>query len=270
MDNYDNAFSDGLQQIFESQSEAIRAEFDKIRSQHNHSGTIGDKTENIVQKFLKEYLPQMYSFGKGEIIDHKGEKSKEVDITVCNPSHPFTHRKDGQGLFFIEAVDAVIESKSTLNENHLRATVKNCRSVRTLKPTSGGWRKLVSQMKMNRIRVTPYALFAFESDFTLNTIIEKLGKIEEEEGITAREHIDLIFILNRGLIVYNRQAGSFQPDQLRVQPDKESGYAVNKIGPDLLMFLLFLQDKMPDVMALNQFLPGYLNPGFHRGHPEEH
>jgi hypothetical protein len=207
---------------------------------------------------LSDYLPRSYGLGNGEIIDTRGATSKEVDIAACNQFHPYTYSRGGQGLLFIEGVEAVVEAKSVLNEKHLEQSIKNCKSVRTLHTNilAGTMAYEHGSGTLNRSEITPYAIFAFESPYTIRTLGEKLMQLNQELCISDDERIDLIFSLDRGLIADNKEY-----DHIKIgdQSGISSGYTHVDIEPQLLMFLILLQDKMPQVSSMPNILKQYMD-----------
>lgn len=255
----DSIASEKLLDIISSQSESLVADFEQIRSEFSHSGLKGDESEDIVRKFLERYLPQTYGFANGQIMDRNGTLSREIDIAICNRFHPYSYSGGGKGLLFIEGVDAVVECKSRLNESHLEAALKNCRSVRELEVQIPEGTQITGRVHngMSRIDLTSHAIFAFECPYTLETLDRKLGEIIESNGISKQEAPDLIYAHDTGLIVMNREM-----DGLKLFDESGEaipGYAINRVEPHLLMFLMSLQDKMPDLAWMPNFFKEYIS-----------
>lgn len=232
----------------------MKANIKKSQGEFNHSTLKGSTAERVARDFLRNYFPPEYGFGNGQIIDSDGRCSDEIDIAICNPSHPFTYIREGRGIFFIETTDAVIEVKSTID--NIEGLTKHCESVRQLKaePAYGG--NILSLHANDRIDRTPYAVFAFGSDFKPETIIEKLEKLQGEES----NFIDMIYVVDAFLIHYRRpELEAFEHFKAQHSED-EGGYVINKIVPDLLVFLLLLSDKMPNVNDPSHPMAAYLSP----------
>ena len=250
----ESAFPERLSAIFQAEADRLKSDIKKAEGEFNHNTLKGSTAEQVAQDFLRRYFPPEYGFGKGQIIDSTGSDSKEIDIAICNPSHPFTYEREGRGIFFIETVDAVIEVKSTLGD--IEGIIDHCRSVRNLSPKSKYGGNHLSKKSMDRIRRTPYAVFSFGTDYKLGTIKRKLEELQEEEY----NYIDLVYVLGKGLIYYERSELRIHDHFKASHKDDTGGYVINEISPDLLVFLMLLSDKMPDVQDPAHPLAAYLSP----------
>lgn len=247
---------DELYELFEAEEEVMSAKFSRGKIQHNHGTIRGDISERVLREFLEKYLPSTYRFANGEITDRHGTYSGEVDIAICSPAHPFTFSKEGIGLLFVEGVEAVVESKSTLKTGTLKDALRNCWSIRQLEagPVGGTsvMRMSENHSPMERIKLTPHAIFAYSSDLTLKTIIENMKKIKNNNNFSEEEMTDIVCVLDRGTIVRDRSI-----DNLLIEKGSE-GYHIVNSSPSLLSFLMFLQDKMPTPLVSRNPLSGYM------------
>lgn len=245
--------------IFEAQEDELKARFKSGRQKHEHGGLKGEDAESIVREFLIDFLPRVYEFPNGEIIDKHANRSREVDIAICNRFHPFTYSKEGQGILFIEGVEGVVEVKSTLNRNHLRSGIENCRSVRQLDPSIPEGTMLYGRDA--QFETTPYFIFGFNTPYEIGTLVDKIRELETELDITEHEQIDAILTLDAGLILNFKKS-----DALELRHDETGGeffgYGINNYETDLLMFLLAMYDKLPQFIHMPNWLQSYLRPDF--------
>lgn len=250
----DNPFPDRLNKLFQAEKDILLSEIRRAGGEFTHGGLKGTSGEQIAKNFLRRYIPSSYGFANGQIIDSKGNISKEVDVAVCNPSHPLTYEPNGQGVFFIESVDAVIEVKSKIT--NLDALKDHCKSVRDCRPDNYflGMQQTAA-VPFDRIDKTPYAVFAFESRYKLDTIVDRLNTWDEDE----RYFIDLIYILNKGIILYNYEKMTADTDRLGIPGLDQGEYGLSPYDPDLLMFLIYLSDKLPDIQSAFNPLPVYFD-----------
>lgn len=246
-------FTERLANLLKSESEGVRASLDKTKNEFSQGTLKGNDGERIVREKVKKYLPRKYGFANGQIIDSHGGESKEVDIAICNDGHPFTYEDGGQGILFIEGVDCCIEVKSRLNEHHLKAAIKNCQSIRELQPEIPEATKWVSDNGVNRLEMIPYAVFAFESDYSAPGLIKKIDGLNKKLNIDYKNTIDMIYMLDTGL-VYNFRQEKFQ------DADLVTGYSEVAAEPELLMFLLHLSKMMPSVSYSSNILDFYFKP----------
>lgn len=97
-------------------SAKIEAEYSRIRkSAAGDPGTAGDEGEENWAQLLREWLPPTYRVEtKGQLIDHNGALSPQVDVVVLKPTYPSAlhHKKK----YFIAGVAAVFECKLTLKK----------------------------------------------------------------------------------------------------------------------------------------------------------
>jgi len=86
-----------IDDLISESSKKILNEFKAIPKKYKTPQDIGEKKEQIVRNFLKEYFPSTYRLGKGEIIDTLGNRSPNMDIVICTPFHPFTFSESDFG-----------------------------------------------------------------------------------------------------------------------------------------------------------------------------
>lgn len=246
-------FTKHLTSLFEKESEGIQKDIEKSREEFSHSGLKGDEFEEAVKKLLQKYLPRKYGLANGQIIDSNGGLSKEVDIGICNEYHPFTYQEGGQGVLFIEGVDCCVEVKSVLNADHLQRAIQNCESVRDLEPKIPEGAQWYQKPGGNsRLQRVPYAIFAFESNYSRAELAKKIAKLNKDMGVSETHTIDLIHVLDTGLIVNS--------DETPSEWSSDEEYSQIPAKPALLMFLLYLYRLMPAIQFMPNLLDSYFRP----------
>lgn len=244
--------SDNLKAVFRQETKTLQEEIVKIRRKHDNPKIIGDEAERVFKEFISGYLPETYQIANGQINDRDGLRSREIDVAVCNPYHPFTYSKEGRGMLFIEATEAAIEVKSSIkSEAHIRTTIKKCQSVRNLReePVNG-----MIRAGKSLFLETPYILFAFGSDFTLSTLLGKITSISSELKIPESERMDLVYVLDRGLLVNYKDRDELVP------PSGVSGLERLDVDPSILSFLVMMNTKMPQYAYIPNLLMYYMYP----------
>src|SRR5207247_507088 len=102
-------------------SRTLRDRFEQARIRAGgHPGETGGSREEVLREFLRDTLPARFSIGSGFITDTSGSRSKQIDVIV-NDDHvfrSFPYDKD-KGLYFSEAVSALVSVKSTLTRAEL-------------------------------------------------------------------------------------------------------------------------------------------------------
>jgi hypothetical protein len=128
----------------------------------DHPGLIGNIREILVGSLLKPILPPNIEIGTGQIVDHTGGASAQIDIVVYDRSvlpPLFYGATNEPGVFPVEACLYAIQVKSTSKATHLDQAIEQGRSLAGLtylREACGGNGHPVN-------RVIP-AYFAFRSD----------------------------------------------------------------------------------------------------------
>lgn len=101
-------------------------------SPFEHNGLNGGARELLVRQFLRPFLPSYVGIGSGEVVNHEGIRSRQVDIILYLKENtpPYLLSDDATGLFPWECVIATIEVKSTLRFDDVIDALVNVSSVR--------------------------------------------------------------------------------------------------------------------------------------------
>ena len=101
-----------------------------------HHGDIkGYGREALVQEFLSTHLPDQVEYLTGEILDPDDVRSGQVDVILQSKRQPKVPLLGNLHLAFVDAVIAVVEVKSSLTTQHLRASLDQFRRIKALKRT---------------------------------------------------------------------------------------------------------------------------------------
>jgi len=218
-----------LKGILKSVSKKMQIDFEGITSQIQHNGEKGTARENILEEYLKSYIPEKYCFSKGTIVDCNDVQSRQVDIIIHDKFlTPYLVDMDGTKIVPIESVYGVVEVKSTLTKEELRKSVKNIESVRKLKKkTTTGYSFPTAGM-----------VFAYDSDASLEAAYKNLNELSAEVEIDNR--ISCICILNKGVILPVNKDG-FENVELLPNPNTVYGIFNNAEDALLLFYLILIQ-----------------------------
>ena len=235
-----------LKDILMSVSKKMQIDFEGITSKIQHNGEKGTARENILEEYLKCYIPEKYCFSKGTIVDCKDVQSRQVDIIIHDKFlTPYLVDMDGTKIVPIESVYGVVEVKSTLTKEELRKCVKNIESVRKLeKKTTSGYSFPTAGM-----------VFAYDSDASLEAVYKNLNELSEDVEVDKR--ISCICVLNKGVILPVNKNGLTNVSLL---PDENTVYGIfNNANDALLLFYLILTQILnsitifpPDMVAYAQ------------------
>ena len=235
-----------LKDIFCSVSKKMQIDFEEITSKIQHNGEKGTARENILQEYLKSYIPEKYSFSKGTIVDCKDVQSKQIDIIIHDKFlTPYLVDMNDTKIIPIESVYGVIEVKSTLSKDELRKCVKNIESVRKLQ------KKTISDYNFP----TAGMVFAYNSDASLEAIYKNLNELSEDVDIDKR--ISCVCVLNKGVIIPVDKNGL---RNVTLFPNENTVYGIfNNTDDALLLFYLILSQILnsitifpPDMVAYAQ------------------
>jgi hypothetical protein len=118
-----------VSQEFELRTRQIR-EFIK-----KHNPSIGAFNEEILRKFLREFLPKWVSVGQGFIIDKAGRSSTQLDIIIYN-SLFYAPLYSVNDLVVLppEAVIIAIEVKTRINKNVFHESIAKNKILKQINP----------------------------------------------------------------------------------------------------------------------------------------
>lgn len=140
-------------------------------SPFKHTVMNGSAREMLVAQFLRPFLPSYVGIGSGEVINHLGQRSRQVDVILYLKDNisPALLSDGYTGVFPWECVIATIEVKSTLNAEEAVASLLNALSVNLCTAGFSGAREVRSNDRTLPETSRPIAppasfLFAFNSD----------------------------------------------------------------------------------------------------------
>jgi hypothetical protein len=236
----------------------MTAKLDEIRATFAHAGDKGTSAEDSFREFLREYLPRRLAVGHGEIVDLKGERSRQTDVVIVSEDHPFTFTPDLPGLFFIEGVCGAGEVKTTLTASELGKALESSCQFKRLEPQPAAGMVHSNPSDLERFyKCPPWFLVAFESQLTLAAIAERTKQFTRDEGLEPTRLLDAVFVLGRGWVInFGDGKGSFQ---LRTAKGQSATGWVDKESDCVLFDLLaWLSSVMPRMIRLDPILPHYL------------
>ncbi|WP_282118011.1 DUF6602 domain-containing protein [Maribacter aquivivus] len=148
-----------------------------------HQGLKGTGREEYLAEFLEKYLPHQWGIGKGLVQDSLGDVSHESDLIIYDRnSLPPTLVGKSINIFPIECVKYVFEVKSTLNATEIKTTIVKFDKLKSLH----------TEEDKSPIRV----LFAFDSDLTKKTDLERL--IELDEDFDRNPAVQVLIVIGKG------------------------------------------------------------------------
>jgi len=211
----------------ETSLQVLNAQFEVTRL-IKHNATNGQIREQILRDFLKEHLPELIHIVSGQIIDSRNNYTKQQDAVLVLKKSPRLPFSSGDDLIFMEGVISTIEIKSKLDANTLKSIGENLSSIRSLKASSSGARRVLPTHKWRTSNILT-SIITYGGN-SLESHISKLLELDE----SAKP--DLIFDLGKGLIIKNHG----------LLIDKESDdleyIIINSPSKGFMMFLTFLTE----------------------------
>lgn len=229
----------------------LMAEFQEVTEPLEHNGVKGSLREEILTNCLKELLPQKYSVGSGIIVDADQTQSRQQDFFIYDAfDSPVFLKRSSYQVVPIESVYATVEIKSSLNKNELEKCVRNIQSVKKLKLTPAKTLQWTPPRENQVIGM----VFAYTSDISLETVIKNLNKFNREMKIPYEEQINMICVLDKGIIVPLEKNGL---NNIRLMPNNNTMLCKTRgsVEENLSLFYLILQyhlnlliKAVPDLM----------------------
>lgn len=175
--------------------------------EQDNPGDIGELSEHFIKEVLQEALAGVLKiFRGGKVIDHHGNKSKQIDLVVC--SRNSLSLFSDKGLYPVETVYGVINIKKTLNHTNLFSdkpdvcgALKNLASIPTSEP------KLIIPKLFDSTGMTDYfknkfpyrVVFAYQGDIHASWENELNQMVADGTSISTLP--DLIVVNKKGLLL---------------------------------------------------------------------
>lgn len=196
--------ADRISKHYKRRVEQILSRFEDIRELIEHQASKGTRVEKEIRQFLIDFLPEMYEYSSGIVIDNSGsecDRSKQEDILIIDKFfNPKLFIDEEPSIYPVDVIYCGIEVKTSLNETELHTAVKNIESLKKLKFIEDK----VSFNKGNSIVVgntnAPIGIiFAFDSTFkSSSTLLNHYNNAIKD--IAPEHRPNLLCILNRGII----------------------------------------------------------------------
>lgn len=181
-----------------------------------HMGDRGEFREQIIQEFLRPYLPPCYGLDPGEIFSSDGQQSAQVDIVIYDAVFSTVlFQSKTRKLFPAESVYGSIEVKSTLSLSELDRACGNVASVKKLSRRQADTLDLLPFLRLplgpgltgggdfrNPYLGVTFAYKGVRVESVLDDLTRRLA-----EAPTNRELLpNFVFVGEPGYMVYRRRA----------------------------------------------------------------
>jgi len=127
-----------LPELIQSAGRRMRADLAERLVPHN--GELGAGREEIIRRFLRDYLPKRFEVATGFVFDCHGQVSNQLDIIVADSLvSPRFEAAGGIRFYPVESVVGVGQVKSTMtSRDEFRGALENIESVKSLDRSAGG------------------------------------------------------------------------------------------------------------------------------------
>jgi hypothetical protein len=198
--------------IMSEASAEMKHSFAKGMAAFSHNLTKGEVAEEIVRRFLRERLPSSIEIAKGQIIDSRGQLSKQLDVIIYDAGHTpilYTSDEKDNRLVPSEGVLAVIEVKSHVDPSNVPGIIANMTSVKSLDksayyPTAGLTNVINMYGHTYYHFPTLYFLFAYDVG-NFAAVALAFGALLSQLDVDKR--IDCGCVLNKGVLVNQAPSG---------------------------------------------------------------
>lgn len=196
-----------LKELIKGIQRQMWIDFESRTAQLPTPGEKGLAREDVVRGFLHDYLPGRFHVESGFAVDAAGRVSRQIDAIIYDHlAAPRFQITEGTRILPVEAVAGVVSVKSFLDKRQLLDAMENVRSVTELDRTAGGrnfvlFGGVMSHFEYDFADIEPVfgSVFAFDGD-----PLDKLALVIDEanQNMDPRQRIQLVCVLNRGIIAY--------------------------------------------------------------------
>lgn len=223
-------------------SAARRMQVDLEERLIDHPGELGTAREEVVRRFLRDYLPKRFEVATGFVFDSGGKVSNQMDIIIFDSSVCPRFETAGGKLYFpCEAVVAIGQVKSSItSEKELRSAIENIATAKQLDRSAGGTAKDSKHGEMiDHVHNYLHQIYSFI--FITGNALSEESIAEDVMDYLPKHTADIwpnvIFAFNNYLVTYTCDGG------ICPNPMHARGLAVQSAESDpniLLRFYLLL------------------------------
>lgn len=249
-----------LDSILRSVAEKLLIDFRYVSSQVQHRPSKGQIRETeVVEGFLRQYMPRSVGIDRGEIVSSEGGRSGECDVVMYGrDSCPTLIDKSGYKVFPIECVFAVVEVKSLLDRAQLADAFRKISAIKAMP-------KKAYQSQVGDV-VTSSTLYDREWNYfpsvgcvfaydSIDLLALRAALAELSEGVEPEGRIDDVYVLQKGVITNWCDASG----DIWSTPGKATRLRAIKSDNPLLLMTIQLQHLMLSAWSPPLRIKEYLN-----------
>lgn len=258
-------------EILKLEASEIQNKF--LKSSIEGKGTsqeVSDFREHAVQEFVRKYYPFPYQISKGGIYDSYGNRSDSIDCLILDPNHPHTINSHGKhSLIVADGVDAAIEVKPSIaSKKELERALVQGISVKKLRRRTNTLILEERQHLLDLSKQIPYFIFSLETKKNIDDTINEIKTYYKENKIPIIDQLDVVVILNKGLIV-NYKFADIYPWKSNYTNEQKAGWFFEEWGEASLAGFLFNLDRTYGASAniTDSYLKYYLLSESYKSRP---
>lgn len=253
-----------LEKVFKSINKKMLLDFNEISSEIHHRPSKGKVREiEIINEYLKKYVPGNIGIANGEIISSDDQISNETDIVFYEKnSTPYLLKKEGYQIFPVECIYGGVEVKSFLDGTQLKDTFKKLNKLKKMPKIAYEKQKgpinqttNVYNKEWNYFPTLGFVI-AFDS-IDLKTLKDHLDEISKNE---LNEHrIDSIWVLNKGAIINQNTVTG----QIELAPSQNTRTQAILTENPLMLLTIQLQSLLQSGWMPTFQIKHYLNNAYY-------
>ncbi len=152
--------------------------------------------------FMKDHLPDHFTVTTGKVRSRKHYLNRNVDMLIYHRKIPKIEELSG-GYILSEFLYAVISTEQILSSRNLSTHIALTSALKTLYKTDkgAGDDEIVRMYSL---------LFAADSEESLEHVRNSLIRISAEKEVPVNCEVDLVCVLEKGIIIKNWESGEFR------------------------------------------------------------
>ncbi len=210
-----------FQEYFTSQAEHLASSLEEKLNKKTAGGAKkGKELKAFIDfyTFLKNHIPANFSISSGKVRNKKHLLNRSCDVLIYNKWVPKLLDMTG-GYVLSETLYTVMSLERKLTDTSILNHAVLTNALKTL---------YTGDLDTPESQIIPMysILFAYDSDATLRNLKQSLKESSLEKEIPLNRQVDMICVLNRGLIIKDWEEGG--------------DYKVVETGKDTLMWFYIL------------------------------
>jgi len=206
------------------------------------STDFGSNRELFVNQFLMKVLPKRLSVNNGEIVDHTGYSTGQLDTIILRDDTPCLYF-GGKNTYISGGVSAVLEIKSFLNKRKLKEADETFTHVTKLKMPN-------VQMVMGCLN-GPFQIYRIVVAYESNSLTSI------SKNLYSCPNIDIICVIDKGVLVTKDIKENWFEDIDILKEEEGGNFSLNSRAASLGLLFLLLNDLATVTMSGSSSMENY-------------